>query len=69
MGPWTKRIGWCIAQAREVTASDIKRAFRKAALKWHPDRRDGLPEQDRSTAQKRFQVAAEFSDVALTPVA
>ena len=46
-----------MAQAKEVTASDIKRAFRKAALKWHPDRRDGLAEQDRNSAHKRFQVA------------
>lgn len=47
------------AQVKEVTASDIKRAFRKAALKWHPDRRDGLAEQDRGLAHQRFQVTED----------
>lgn len=39
-----------------MSESDIKRAYRKAALKWHPDRRDGLTEQDRGLAHQRFQV-------------
>lgn len=47
-----------VAQAKEVTASDIKRAFRKAALNWHPDRRDGLADGDRSVAHQRFQVSS-----------
>jgi len=50
-----------------VSESDIKRAYRKAALKWHPDRRDGLTEQDRGLAHQRFQVRSfAFESMAMS---
>ncbi len=40
----------------QVSDGDVKRAFRHAALRWHPDRLDSLPPADRATAHQRFQV-------------
>ena len=40
---------------RDASASDIKRAYRKLALKWHPDKNTERPE----LAEKKFK---EISD-------
>jgi molecular chaperone DnaJ len=43
---------------RSAAAQDIKRAYRKAAMQWHPDRNPGNPE-----AEERFKEAAEAFEV------
>lgn len=48
-------VSTCCAGTK-VTDSDIKRAFRKAAMTWHPDRRDDLPDAERDSAHRQFQV-------------
>ena len=45
--------------ACRLSDADIKRAYREAAKRWHPDRREVLGEQDRSVAHQRFQVKAD----------
>jgi len=46
---------------RDASADDIKKAYRKLALKWHPDRhKDG---KDRDEAEKRFKRIAEAYEV------
>ncbi len=44
--------------AREATSEQIKKAYRQAALKFHPDRNRSDPE-----AEKKFKVAAEAYEV------
>ena len=46
--------------ARDATADDIKKAYRKLALKWHPDRH---PEAGRAEAEARFKQIAEAYEV------
>ncbi|WP_434423487.1 molecular chaperone DnaJ [Nannocystis pusilla] len=43
---------------RTAPAPDIKRAYRKAAMQWHPDRNPGNPE-----AEEKFKEAAEAFEV------
>lgn len=43
---------------RSATTDEIKKAYRKAALKWHPDRN-----QDNPQAEDRFKQAAEAYEV------
>jgi molecular chaperone DnaJ len=44
--------------ARTATADEIKSAYRKLAMKYHPDRNPGNKE-----AEERFKEAAEAYDV------
>ena len=50
--------------AREASADDIKKAYRKLALKWHPDRH---PEAGRAEAEARFKRIAEAYEVLSDP--
>lgn len=43
---------------RQASAQDVKRAYRKAAMQWHPDRNPGNAE-----AEERFKEAAEAFEV------
>jgi DnaJ-class molecular chaperone len=38
---------------RSASEADIKKAYRKQALKWHPDR---VPPEKKDEAQTKFQV-------------
>ena len=50
--------------AREAGADDIKKAYRKLALKWHPDRH---PEGERAEAEVEFKRIAEAYEVLSDP--
>uniref|UniRef100_E1TFA0 Heat shock protein DnaJ domain protein n=1 Tax=Burkholderia sp. (strain CCGE1003) TaxID=640512 RepID=E1TFA0_BURSG len=47
-----------------ATEDEIKRAYRKAAMKWHPDRNAGSEEVARATFQEIRDAYAILSDVA-----
>ena len=47
---------------KTATAADIKKAYRQAALKYHPDRNPNNP-----TAQERFREAAEAYEILSDP--
>lgn len=48
-------------------ADDIKAAYRKAALKWHPDRWVNGSDQEKKTAEEKFKEASEAYSVLSDP--
>ncbi len=48
--------------ARDASADDVKRAYRRMAMKWHPDQNPGNPE-----AEAQFKVCAEAYEVLSDP--
>ncbi len=48
-------------------ADEIKGAYRKAALKWHPDRWVGKSEEEKKTAEEKFKEASEAYSVLSDP--
>ena len=52
---------------KSASADDIKAAYRKAALKWHPDRWVNGSEQEKKTAEENFKEASEAYSVLSDP--
>ena len=52
---------------RNASADDIKGAYRKAALKWHPDRWVNGTDAEKKTAEERFKEASEAYSVLSDP--
>lgn len=50
-----------------ASADDIKGAYRKAALKWHPDRWVSGTEEEKKTAEAKFKEASEAYSVLSDP--
>ena len=50
-----------------ASADDIKGAYRKAALKWHPDRWVSGTDQEKKTAEEKFKEASEAYSVLSDP--
>jgi curved DNA-binding protein len=49
---------------RDASAEDIKKAYRKLAMKWHPDRHSG---DDRQQAEEKFKRINEAKEVLTDP--
>ena len=49
---------------KKATADELKKAYRKLALKWHPDR---CPPDKKDAAQKKFQEVGEAFEVLSDP--
>ncbi len=52
---------------KKASADDIKSAYRKAALKWHPDRWVDGTEAEKKTAEEKFKEASEAYSVLSDP--
>lgn len=52
---------------RTATAEEIKRAYKKTAVKWHPDKWEGKSPEEKKDAEERFKQAAEAYDVLSDP--
>jgi len=48
---------------RSATAEELKKAYKKQALVWHPDRHSNASEEDRRHAEERFKLIGEANDV------
>eukprot|EP00971_Amphidinium_carterae_P114195 2262883-Amphidinium_carterae.3 len=46
-------------QARDASDAEIKKAYRKAALRWHPDKNP----EEKDNADRMFKLVAEAYDV------
>lgn len=49
--------------SRDADADAIKKAYRKQAVRWHPDKHASKPEAERSAAEEKFKRIAEAYDV------
>ncbi len=52
---------------RNVSASDLKKAYHKAALQYHPDRQQGKSDAEKKQAEEKFKEAAEAYEVLSDP--
>ncbi|MBR1872748.1 MAG: molecular chaperone DnaJ [Bacteroidales bacterium] len=52
---------------KNASADDIKSAYRKAALKWHPDRWVDGTDEEKKTAEEKFKEASEAYSVLSDP--
>ena len=52
---------------KSASADDIKTAYRKAALKWHPDRWVSGTDAEKKTAEEKFKEASEAYSVLSDP--
>ena len=48
---------------RGASDDEIKRGYRKMAVKWHPDKWSGKPEEERKQAEEKFKEAAEAYEI------
>lgn len=53
--------------SRNATADELKKAYRKMAIKYHPDRQQGKSEAEKKAAEEKFKEAAEAYDVLSNP--
>ena len=52
---------------KNATADELKKAYRKLAVKYHPDRQQGKTEQEKKDAEEKFKEAAEAYGVLSDP--
>lgn len=52
---------------KNASEDEIKKAYRKAAVKWHPDRWSGKSESEQKHAEEMFKQIAEANDVLSDP--
>ena len=53
--------------SRDATESDVKKAYRKAALKWHPDRWSSKAEEEQKKAEAMFKDVSHAYEVLSDP--
>lgn len=52
---------------KNATDDELKKAYRKMAIKYHPDRQQGKSEAEKKEAEEKFKEAAEAYDVLSDP--
>ena len=52
---------------KNASADELKKAYRKLAIKYHPDRQQGKSDAEKKEAEEKFKEAAEAYDVLSTP--
>lgn len=53
--------------SRDASESDIKKAYRKAAVKWHPDRWSDKSDAEKQKAEEMFKEVAQANEVLSDP--
>jgi molecular chaperone DnaJ len=49
--------------SRDVSEADLKKAFRKLSMQYHPDRQQGKSDKEKSEAEEKFKELAEAYDI------
>ena len=52
---------------KNATDDELKKAYRKMAIKYHPDRQQGKSDAEKKEAEEKFKEAAEAYDVLSDP--
>ena len=52
---------------KNATADDLKKAYRKLAIKYHPDKQQGKSDAEKKAAEEKFKEAAEAYNVLSDP--
>ena len=52
---------------KNATDDELKKAYRKLAIKYHPDRQQGKSDEEKKAAEEKFKEAAEAYDVLSNP--
>ena len=45
--------------SKDASADEIKKGYRKMAVKWHPDKHSSAGEAEKANAEKKFKEVAE----------
>lgn len=53
--------------SKTATDDELKKAYRKMAIQYHPDRQQGKSEEEKKAAEEKFKEAAEAYDVLSNP--
>ena len=53
--------------SKNATPDELKKAYRKLAIKYHPDRQQGKTDAEKKEAEEKFKEAAEAYDVLSHP--
>ena len=53
--------------SKNATADELKKAYRKKAIEYHPDRQQGKTEEEKKAAEEKFKEAAEAYEVLSDP--
>ena len=49
--------------SKDATKDEISKAYKKLALKYHPDRQVGKSEQEKKEAEEKFKEISKAADV------
>ena len=58
----------CVTKGAFATTAEIKTAYKKAALKWHPDRHSGGTEEKKKEAEAKFKEISDIFELLTDPV-
>ena len=53
--------------SRDATEDEIASAYKKMAMKYHPDRQQGKTDAEKKEAEEKFKECAEAADVLKDP--
>lgn len=53
--------------SKNATDAELKNAYKKMAIKYHPDRQVGKSDEEKKAAEEKFKEAAEAYDVLRDP--